>query len=387
VGKVTHKPKGGGNDKLEVYDYPGEYAQRFDGVDRGGGDRAADLKKIFEDNKRTVDIRMEQETVPGLIIQGSSNCRHFVSGHKFNLERHFNADGEYLLVGVSHVARQESDFRSGGGGDFEYENSFSCIPFAIPFRPPRLTPKPVVQGTQTAVVVGPAGEEIFTDKYGRVKVQFHWDREGQHNEKSSCWVRVSQNWAGKRWGAMFIPRIGQEVIVDFLEGDPDQPIITGRVYNADEMPPYELPKEQTKSTLKSNSSKGGGGFNEIRFEDAKGKEQIFIHAERDMDVRIGASQRTSIGGDRHSTVGGTSNEDVGKDFYLKAGMKMVIEAGIELTIKSLGGFIKIDSTGITIQGTMVRINSGGAPGIIPEPPVAADDAKPGAVDTVPKSGQ
>jgi type VI secretion system secreted protein VgrG len=387
VGKVTHKPKVGGNDKLEVYDYPGEYAQRFDGVDRGGGDRAADLKKIFEDNKRTVDIRMEQETVPGLIIQGSSNCRHFVSGHKFNLERHFNADGEYLLVGVSHVARQESDFRSGGGGDFEYENSFSCIPFAIPFRPPRLTPKPVVQGTQTAVVVGPAGEEIFTDKYGRVKVQFHWDREGQHNEKSSCWVRVSQNWAGKRWGAMFIPRIGQEVIVDFLEGDPDQPIITGRVYNADEMPPYELPKEQTKSTLKSNSSKGGGGFNEIRFEDAKGKEQIFIHAERDMDVRIGASQRTSIGGDRHSTVGGTSNEDVGKDFYLKAGMKMVIEAGIELTIKSLGGFIKIDSTGITIQGTMVRINSGGAPGIIPEPPVAADDAKPGAVDTVPKSGQ
>jgi type VI secretion system secreted protein VgrG len=196
---------------------------------------------------------------------------------------------------------------------------------------------------------------------------------------------VGQIWAGKRWGASFWPRIGQEVIVAFQEGDPDQPIIIGSVYNAEQMPPYlgngpdsKHPNDNKLSGIKTNSTKGGEGFNEIRFDDTKDKEQVFIHAERNMDVRIGASQRTSMGGDCHSTVGGTSNEDVGKDFYLKAGMKMVIEAGIELTIKSLGGFIKIDSTGITIQGTMVRINSGGAPGIIPEPPAGADDAKSGS---------
>ncbi|HVO91613.1 MAG TPA: type VI secretion system tip protein TssI/VgrG, partial [Terriglobales bacterium] len=234
VGTVTHKHKVGGNDKLEIYDFPGEYAQRFDGINPGGAERPADLQKIFEDSRRTVGLRMQEETAPGLVIQGTSNCRHFVSGHKFVLQRHFNANGEYVLTSVSHSASQP-DYLS-GGSDFHYTNSFTCLPSATPFRPQRTTPKPIVQGTQTAVVVGPQGEEIFTDKYSRVKVQFHWDREGKNDEKSSCWVRVGTLWAGKQWGVIHIPRIDQEVIVGFLEGDPDQPIILGSVYNAREMP-------------------------------------------------------------------------------------------------------------------------------------------------------
>src|SRR5207249_3215136 len=147
-------------------------------------------------------------------------------------------------------------------------------------------PHPVVQGCQTAVVVGPGGEEIYTDKHGRVKVQFHWDREGKRNENSSCWMRVSHPWAGKGWGSVSIPRIGQEVIVDFLEGDPDQPIITGRVYNAETMPPYALPAGGMVSGLKSNSTPGGGGHNEMSMNDTKGKEKITVHAQYDMDTTI-----------------------------------------------------------------------------------------------------
>ncbi|MGB9178284.1 MAG: type VI secretion system tip protein TssI/VgrG, partial [Pyrinomonadaceae bacterium] len=232
VGTVTHKLKVGENDKLEIYDFPGEYAQRFDGVSRSGGDQASELQKIFKDNKRTTEIRMQEESAAGVVIQGAGGVRAFVSGFKFTLNRHFNANGKYLLTSIQHSANISGDYRSGDGGQFFYQNSFTCIPLALPFRPARITPKPVVQGTQTAVVVGPAGEEIFTDKYGRVKVQFHWDREGKNDADSSCWVRVGQFWAGKRWGAFFWPRIGQEVIVDYLEGDPDQPIIVGSVYNA-----------------------------------------------------------------------------------------------------------------------------------------------------------
>ena len=282
----------------------------------------------------------------------------------------------------------------------------------------RVTPKPVVQGAQTAIVVGPKGEEIWTDKYGRVKVQFHWDREGKRNEQSSCWIRVAQTWAGKRWGTMFMPRIGQEVIVDFLEGDPDQPIITGRVYNADAMPPYELPREQTKSTIKSNSSKGGGGFNELRFEDAKDKEQVFVHAERDMDVRVKNDSREWIGqdrhlivkqdqieqveGDKHLTVKGDHNEkvngtisvqagmdmqekvgmkhalDAGMEIHLKAGMNVVLEAGMSITLKAGGGFIVVGPAGVTISGVPILLNSGGAAGsgsgAAPESPTEPQEA-------------
>jgi type VI secretion system secreted protein VgrG len=304
AGKVSHKLTAGDNAKLELYDWPGEYAQRFDGVDKGGGDRPSDVQKIFQDNKRTVEIRMQQEALSALLIRGGSNCRQLTSGHKFTLEKHFNGDGQYVLTSVRHTASGAGDYRGGETGAFHYENRFECIPVALPFRPLQVTPKPVVQGSQTAVVVGPAGEEIFTDKYSRVKVQFHWDREGKHDSDSSCWIRVSTHWAGKQWGIIHIPRIGQEVVVDFLEGDPDQPIIVGSVYNADMMPPYALPANKTESGVKSRSSLGGSpsNFNEVRFEDKKGSELLTIHAERNQSISVEADESHTVGHDRTKTI-------------------------------------------------------------------------------------
>ena len=340
VGKVTHKLKVGNNDKLELYDFPGEYAQRFDGVDKGGGDQPAELQKISPDSQRTVGLRMQEEAVPSLVIQGTGTCRQFTAGHKFTLDRHFNANGQYVLTSVNHSATLNT-YRS-AGAEFSYHNSFTCIPLALPCRPLRTTPKPFVQGTQTAVVAGPPGEEIFTDKYGRVKVQFHWDREGKNDANSSCWVRVSSLWAGKQWGVIHIPRIGQEVIVDFLEGDPDQPIITGSVYNADQMPPYKLPDHKTQSGIKSRSSLTGteSNFNEFRFEDKKGSEQVFLHAEKNQDIEVEKDESHWVGHDRTKTIdhdetvkvkhdrtetvdnnetitiGGNRNENVKKDEFI-----------------------------------------------------------------------
>lgn len=304
AGKTTHKLKLSENASLELYDWPGEYAQRFDGIDKGGGEQPADVQNIFEDNKRTVEIRMQQEALPSLLIRGASNCRQLTSGHKFTLEKHFNADGVYVLTSVQHNASGAGDYRGLRTGSFRYENHFECIPIALPFRPPQITQKPVVQGSQSAVVVGPAGEEIFVDKYSRVKVQFHWDREGKKDPDSSCWLRVATQWAGKQWGAISIPRIGQEVLVDFLEGDPDEPIIVGSVYNADMMPPYSLPANKTQSGVKSRSSLGGSpsNFNEFRFEDKKGHEQVLLHAERNQDIEVEADESHWVGHDRSKTI-------------------------------------------------------------------------------------
>ncbi|HXA05587.1 MAG TPA: type VI secretion system tip protein TssI/VgrG [Bryobacteraceae bacterium] len=312
VGKVAHKLKVGGNDKLEIYEFPGAYAQRFDGIDPGGAERQADLQKVFEDNKRTVGIRMQQETLPALEINGESSCRNLVSGYKFTLTDHFNADGQYIVTSISHVAKHEI----GSGAetaDTHYSNEFTCIPFALPFRPERSTPRPVVHGSQTAEVVGPKGEEIFTDKYGRVKVQFHWDREGKDDANSSCWVRVASPWAGKNWGMVQIPRIGQEVLIDFLEGDPDQPIIVGSVYNADQMPPYKLPDKKMISGWKSNSTIGGGGYNEMSFDDTKKKEMVTVHAQKDMSTTVEHDDTQTIHNNRAIKVDGTHNETITKD--------------------------------------------------------------------------
>jgi type VI secretion system secreted protein VgrG len=297
AGEVSHKLKFGNNDKLERYDFPGAYAQRFDGIDPGGGDRAADIQKIFEDNARTVAIRMQEEAAAGLVIQGSGHCRAMCAGYRFTLSDHFDADGPYVITSVRHTARLGGDYRSQSGGELDYQNDFSCIPAALPFRPRRQTPRPIVQGTQTATVVGPSGEEIFTDKYGRVKVQFHWDREGKKDASSSCWIRVGSIWAGKNWGAIHIPRIGQEVIVAFEEGDPDCPIIVGSVYNAEQMPPYTLPDNKTQSGIKSRSTLQGtpDHFNEIRFEDKKGEEQVYVHAEKDFDRVVENNDTHKIG--------------------------------------------------------------------------------------------
>ncbi|MEO8053544.1 MAG: type VI secretion system tip protein TssI/VgrG [Acidobacteriota bacterium] len=303
AGKTSHKLKLAANSPLELYDFPGAYAQRFDGIQPGGGDRPADIQKVFDDNKRTARLRMEEQAAASILVHAASNCRQIVSGHKFTLERHFAGDGSWVVYQVEHSASDAADLRAGGGG-FTYENHFTCFPAALPFRPPRVTPIPTVKGTQTAVVVGPPGEEIFTDKYSRIKVQFHWDREGKSNSDSSCWVRVATPWAGKQWGAIHIPRIGQEVVVDFLEGDMDQPIVIGSVYNAECMPPYSLPANKTQSGLKSRSSLGGNPshFNEFRFEDKKGHEQVFLHAEKNQDIEVENSETHWVGHDRSKTI-------------------------------------------------------------------------------------
>jgi len=348
VGSITHKLKVASNDKLEIYDFPGEYAQRFDGIDKGGGEQPAELQKIFEDNKRTVEIRMQEEAVHSLEIQGRGNCRQFVSGHKFTLERHFNANGEYLLTGVTHSARSASSDFVAGESQTTFATGFTCIPVALPFRPVRKTPKPLIQGTQSAVVVGPADEEIFTDKYSRVKVQFPWDREGKKNEDSSCWIRVTTLWAGKQWGMIHIPRIGQEVLVSFLEGDPDQPIIVGSVYNADMMPPGNLPQSKVGSGVKSRSTLKGtpDNFNAIEFDDTKGKEALWIHAEKDQHVEVENDESVSVGHNRSTTIGHDDTltiQNIQKTVVKKGMSMLAVEADNRVVIVDQQYFLQAKS--------------------------------------------
>jgi type VI secretion system secreted protein VgrG len=274
---------------------------------------------------------MQEEETRITTIIGTSDCRAFCSGFRFDLKNHFRSDlkdKSLVLTQVVHSASQEGSYLTGGGeSDFAYQNHFTCIPFEIPYRPLRVTPKPVVQGSQTAIVTGPSGEEIHTDEHGRVKVQFHWDREGKKDDKTSCWIRVSQAWAGAGWGAVYIPRIGQEVVVDFLEGDPDRPIIIGRVYHGTNKPPYDLPAEKTKSTIKSDSSKGGGGSNELRFEDKKGSEEIYLHGQKDWTIGIendknqtvGNNETLSVGTNRDKTVGSDQSENIGANKTIQVG--------------------------------------------------------------------
>jgi len=240
AGQVTHMLRVAGNDGLELYDYPGGYAKRFDGIAPGGGEQPAELQKIFAAAERTAAIRMEEEARASLVIDGASNARSFTSGHRFALEQHPNGDGAYVITRVEHTIRVK-DPNTGERG-LQYENSFTCIPEALPFRPSRSTPRPVIAGTQTAVVVGPAGEEIFTDKYGRVKVQFHWDRQGKRDTDSSCWIRVAQPLSSAGRGVFWVPEIDDEVIVAFEGGDPDRPYVLGAVFNPHRMPPPPNPQ-------------------------------------------------------------------------------------------------------------------------------------------------
>jgi type VI secretion system secreted protein VgrG len=271
---------------FNLYDYPGGY-------------------DVNDDGDRIARLRIEEAEAMSQLITGDTNCRGLASGQKFDVIDHYRKDvnQSYQLVSVQHYSVQTA-YRSTTGEPFSFESTFTAIPASVPFRPARVTPKSIVHGSQTAVVVGPAGEEIFTDKYGRVKVQFFWDQLGKQDEHSSCWMRVSNTWAGKNWGFIQIPRIGQEVIVDFLEGDPDRPIITGRVYNAEMMPPYELPANGTQSGVKSRSSKQGtpSDFNEFRFEDKKGSEQILLHAQKAYDIEVEADETHWVGHDRTKTI-------------------------------------------------------------------------------------
>jgi len=222
---------------------------------------------------------------------------------------------EYLIVGTRYLVTQESLETGGNSAGLQFESTLTCVDAQQTFRPLPSTVRPIVKGPQTAMVVGPSGEEIWTDQFGRVKVHFYWDRHDQSNENSSCWIRVSQAWAGKNWGSMQIPRIGQEVIVSFLEGDPDRPIITGRVYNAEQTVPYDLPANATQSGMKSRSSKGGtpANFNEIRMEDEKGEEQLYIHAERNQDIVVEVDESHSVGHDRSKSVGNDETVTIGQD--------------------------------------------------------------------------
>jgi type VI secretion system secreted protein VgrG len=442
VGKVSHKLKLAGNDKLEVLEHPGRYAVRFDGIDKGGSPQPANLEKIFQDNKRTNDLRMQLIESGMLEMQSSSNCRQITAGHKFSLQQHFNGDGQYVITQVSHQAA-EGSFRSEGGGSGgggqdgsgqagsddgsnQYGNTFSAQPFELPYRPDRSTERPKICGPMTAVVVGAAGDEIFTDEYGRVKVKFMWDPASDSTD-SSCWARVATSWAGQNWGSIHIPRIGQEVIVIFENGDPDYPLVIGSVYNPDQMPPYTLPDHKTVSTTKSRSSMHGtkDNYNELRFEDLMGSEQVFLQAERAMDQRVKADSREYVGGNRSLIVKGNQSESVGGnqslmltgnlqeeitqgdqslvldmgDTYLKntlgnwilqcplgtiamTGTSISINGTAGLSLQVGGSCISMTPASISISSPMVLINSGPAvaipaPPCVPDAPAAPDTADDG----------
>ncbi|WP_336316191.1 type VI secretion system tip protein TssI/VgrG [Stutzerimonas stutzeri] len=397
---------------LEDYDYPGRFTERARG-------------------KHLSQRALERHRHDYELAEGESDQPRLVSGHFLPLTEHPRSDWNqlWLLTEVLHEGKQpqvleESVTNLSGGSerapsplwgegwgegslassDFHqgYRNHFSATPWAIPFRPALCHPKPKVLGSQTAVVTGPAGEEIHCDEYGRVKVQFHWDREAQADDKTSCWLRVSSSWAGDRYGGIAIPRVGMEVLVTFLEGDPDQPLVTGCLYHKEHQVPYDLPANKTRTVFKTLSSPGGGGYNELRIEDRKGAEQIYLHAQRDWDENIEHDQKIRVGHERHDTVEANSYSELkaeehlivagdrkveikpddhltvgqtqhiklgtaqltraGREVHLKAGQKMVIEAGVELTLKAGGSFIKLNPGGITVSGPLARINAGGAPG-------------------------
>ena len=296
-----------GDNDLELYEFPGGHQKR-------------------EDGEAYARVRLEAEEVLRETLRGAGTCRQMVAGHKFTLARHFSSDGEYVLTSVSHAA-QTGDYRSERGGSLDYRVDFTAIPIGVPFRPQRVTQKPVIRGTQTALVVGKKGEEIWVDKYGRVKVQFHWDREGKKDENSSCWIRVAMPWAGKGWGSVSLPRIGNEVVVSFLEGDPDRPIIVGSVYNANQTVPFDLPGSGIQMGMKSRSSPGGGGHNEVTLTDTKGKEKITIHGQYDMSTTVLHDDTQTVKNDRTITVDGKHTETIKKDTSIT-----VTEGNLTLTI-------------------------------------------------------
>jgi type VI secretion system secreted protein VgrG len=386
AGTVSHKLKIAGSDQLELYDYPGGYAQRFDGVAPGGGDRAGDLNKIFQDGTRTVGLRMQEAAAEAVVVEGRSACPQLTAGHKFTLQQHFDGNGDYVLMAVEHNANLEGVYTSSATEAFAYSNRFHCIPAAVPYRPTRSTPRPRITGTQTATVVGPSGEEIFTDKYGRVKIQFPWDRNGKKDPSSSCWVRVCTLWSGKQWGTLWLPRVGQEVVVAFEEGDPDRPLIVGSVYNAEQMPPFVLPDNRTQSGLRSRSTPNGGttDSNELRFEDKKGSEDIFFHAQKDFhrvvenddSLEVKHDQTIIIKNNRTATIqeGNESltvkkgNRQVeltqGNDtLTIKAGNqtiqisqgKSATEAMQGISLKVGENSVTIDQSGITIKGMTIKL--------------------------------
>lgn len=358
--------------KYEAYDYPGLYENGDDG-------------------RPLTRIRLEEQEVNHDLVEAESLCKTFAPGGMFTVGQHRVASEQgktYTIQSIRHRATEPLAYETGSASEFDYRNRFTCIPQNVAFRPARTTPRPIVEGPQTAIVVGPPGEEIYTDEHARVKVQFHWDRVGSHDHKSSCWMRVSQVHAGKGWGAVDLPRVGEEVIVEFLEGNPDRPIINGRVYNAQNTPPFRLDgaNNATNKTRRGNMTKTykGGGFNEMSMDDTPGKEQLRMNAQYNMDTNVGnnqtqvvgvdrmarvgnnevsevgVDQSATIGSDQTTSVGNNQSIKVGNDITIDAGNTICIKAGTSITLKcgasklhmNQGGFISLTGTVIAITGAV-----------------------------------
>ncbi|EOC9629815.1 type VI secretion system Vgr family protein [Enterobacter ludwigii] len=414
----------------EHYDYPGRYKQ-------------AESGKAFS------AYRLDALRADAVTGNGLSNCAELRPGLRFTLEEHQNEafNTQWQVVSVKHEGKQPQALEEEGGDKpTTFTNTFDVIKGGVAWRM-QMPARPMVDGPQIAIVTGPATEEIYCDEHGRVKVKFPWDRYGNSDDLSSCWVRVSQGWAGGRYGMVALPRVGHEVVVSFLEGDPDQPIVTGRTYHATNLAPYVLPHNKTRTVIRTDTHQGTG-FNELSFEDAATREQVFLHAQKDHDTVINNNHRQSVGNDQHLSVvqdkferidrhshrtvgqddyelihqdshqsigrnfiqsitqsfkrfigGGevtriegsrqttlTGSEEaiiganqrmvVNNDHYLKA-TDIVLEAGQSFTVKGPGGFMKIDDSGITLQGNLVKVNEGGSPGV-GTAPVSVEPESPAA---------
>ncbi|MEP5908218.1 MAG: type VI secretion system tip protein TssI/VgrG, partial [Marinobacter sp.] len=374
----------GQREDYQHYDYPGRFKQDASG-------------------QPFTESRLDALRNDAAIADGQSNRPDFTVGAKVELTDHDNPrlNREWLFTSITHTGEQPQALEEdGNNGATTYHNAFNAIPADRTWRP-QVEHRPLMDGPQVAIVTGPKGEEIHCDEHGRVKVRFPWDRYSKNDEHSSAWLRVSQGWAGGQYGFMALPRIGNEVIVSFLDGDPDQPIITGRTYHATNTPPYALPEHKTRTTLKTQTHKGEGS-NELRFEDEADKEQIYVHAQKDLDLltennrtevvkneshrtvdnnefsNIKGSDHCTVDGEKRQTVGGDCSQNIGGTFHQKsaqgtlseagtevhhkAGAKVVLDAGAELTISAGGSLLKLDPSGVTLAGPGIKINSGGSPG-------------------------
>lgn len=337
--------------KFEVYDYALDYAKKFNQPGSSGGVRS--------EGEKLVRVRMEKEETFHMLASGWSRCRAFTTGYKIKVAGG-DAAGSYLITELRHEATQQPDYKTGESPGTAYQNSFRLIPAATPFVPPASTGRPAIHGLQTAFVIDESAsgnsEEIWPDKYGRVRVRFHWDREA----KSACWLRVVQPWAGKAWGGLFLPRVGDEVAVSFLEGDPDLPVVVGSLYNSENMPPFTLPANKTQSGLLTHSSKGGGGsnFNMIRLEDKLGSEEIHIQAEKDHTVLIKHDETRSVKNDRTTVIQNNDELKVeqGNLTVTVSTGKITMTATQEIKLSCGASSIEMTPAMITIKSPLVKIN-------------------------------
>ncbi|CAI8749941.1 MULTISPECIES: type VI secretion system Vgr family protein [Pseudomonas] len=343
--------KQGDVDDFEIYDFPGQYTHG-----------------TYDEGETLLRLRVEALELKGKSFHGASNCRAMKPGYTFELLQHYDHDQgpaddrQFLLMSVE--SEGHNNYLS--GHQASYYNTFACVRKKIVFRPQLTTPRPTISGPQTAIIVGPPGEEIFTDELGRVKVQFHWDRKGEHNDKSSCWVRVAQAGASGGFGSIQIPRVGDEVVVVFLDGNPDRPLVMGSLYNSQNTPPWSLPANKTQSGFLTRSMKGDGGTaNFFRFEDKAGAEQIIMHAERNMDTEIEVDEIHSVGSNRTITVGGTHTETIKKDTVMNVqegsltiqvdNQFIQVSAKQHIILQVGGSSIKLTPEGIEIKGDAIDI--------------------------------